>query len=248
MLSIPGICIAQNNGLTRLRNRSGSAIQHPPLTTQPVFRHTLRPVGDVRGTTSPVKRETQPAVNPVLKSASLIAVELPEPEKLQVHDLVTIVVREDKRFQTDSKLKSEKDWTIDAELSKWFRLDTRDHLVGQAFADPTPGIGFDLQNDYEGKGKVDRQDVLTLRIQAEVIDVKPNGNLVLEARKRITVDEDDQIATLTGVCRGEDITAQNTVLSTQVADLVVDVRHTGAARDAARRGWLMRGFDLLRPF
>ena len=86
------------------------------------------------------------------------------------------------------------------------------------------------------------------RIQARVIDVKPNGNLVLEARKRITVDEEDQIATLSGVCRSKDVTAQNSVLSTQVADLEISVSHTGAARDASRRGWAMRLFDLLRPF
>lgn len=185
--------------------------------------------------------------NRVLLAVSPIAVAQPKPRKIQVNDLVNIIVREDKRSVSAAKLKSDKKWELDAELKKWFRLNPEDHLVAQTF-NPTPGAEFDFENKYSGSGKVDRTDSLAMRIQAMVIDVKPNGNLVLEAKKRIRTDEEEQIMTLTGTCRSEDVTPQNTVLSSQVADVVIDTQHTGAARDAARRGWLMRAFDFLRPF
>jgi flagellar L-ring protein precursor FlgH len=164
-----------------------------------------------------------------------------------VHDLVTIIVREDKKSISDARLKSEKTWGIDAQLRDWFRFHDA-KLIPQNFPVGNPGIGFDLDNQYEGKGKTDRKDSLTTRVTAEIVDVKPNGTLVLEATKSIELDEDVQIITLTGVCRSEDVTPQNTILSTQMAGANISVRHTGPARDASRRGWLMRGFDLLRPF
>lgn len=222
--------------------RLGRSPSPAPPRSRPIFAGP-----EVRRPSVMNPHPEKPALNPVLRTSSLIAVELPEPEKVIVGDLVTIIIREDKKFTSDSRLKSEKDWDVKSEFAKWFRLDPQDRLIPTNFPRGTPGVDFEFESGYEGKGQFDREDSLITRIQARVIDVKPNGNLVLEAKKRITIDEEDQIATLTGVCRSKDLTAQNSVLSTQVADLEISVSHTGATRDAARRGWLMRLFDLLRP-
>ena len=53
--------------------------------------------------------------------------------------------------------------------------------------------------------------------------------------------------TLTGICRKEDITPDNSILSTQLADLRIDVQNSGAVRDGSRRGWLTTILDVLRP-
>lgn len=188
------------------------------------------------------------SVNPTLEFVSPYAVVVPPPETVKVHDLVTIIVREDKSATSDSKLTTDKKWDFASDLTKFIRLNEQDKLVPQNFPEGTPAIDFNWKDKWEGTGKVERKDALVTRITAEVIDVKPNGNLVLEARKRIKIDEDEQIATLTGVCRSKDMTAQNTVLSTQVADVQINIEHSGAARDAARRGWLKRAADFLRPF
>lgn len=187
-------------------------------------------------------------LNPALLQASLIAVELPPPRKFQVHDLLTIIVREDKTATSDSQLKSDKEWTLQAELSKWIRINSDNKLVRETFPNGTPAVDWEYTDEYEGKGKYNRKDSLILRITARVLDIKPNGNLVLEATKSVKIDEEGYIITLTGECRSDDVTAQNTVLSTQVANPVIDVQHNGAVRDAARRGWLKRLGDLLRPF
>jgi flagellar L-ring protein FlgH len=186
--------------------------------------------------------------NAALYAVSTIAVLPPEPEKIKPGDTVTIIIREIKTSTTDAKTDLKKDWQLQSQLAQWFRLDPRDRLVPQNFERAgKPGADFSFQNDWKGEGKVDRRDELTTRIQATVIDVKPNGNLVLEAKKNIGSDEERQVMTLTGTCRSRDVTAENTVLSTQIADLNIESKHTGAARDAARRGWLMRAFDWLRP-
>lgn len=234
------ITYAQNNSLLQ-RGRQYAATGGP-ATTQPMARASA-PNGTAMHT---APTNGSGVANAGLRAASLIAVEPPEPKRIGVHDLVTIIVREDKTSITDAKSQSDKDWKITSGLDKWFRLNLHDHLVAQTFPD-SPGVEFDFKSAYGGKGKIDRKDSFTMRITAAVIDVKPNGNLVIEARKKIKIDEEEQVITLTGVCRSEDVTAQNTVLSTQLADLELRAEHDGAARDAERRGWIKRLVDALRP-
>jgi len=230
--------IAQTNSCFR-GNRLRPAA-HPAPTTQPARGMPARAVSRTR--------EPAPKPNATLLRVSPIAVAVPEPELIAVHDLITIIIRESKTATSDSKMEQKKDWTLESELSKWIRLGDHHGLVPAALPEGAPAVAFDFKDDYKGDGKYDRKDELTTRITARVIDVKPNGNLVLEARKDITIDSEGYSITLTGVCRGDDVTAENTVLSTQLAEPEIDVQHTGAVRDASRRGWLKRALDFLHPF
>lgn len=187
-------------------------------------------------------------MNATLLHVSPFAVAAPEPETIGVNDLITIIVRITKTANSNSKLESKKDWTHEWDLGDWIRLSDKHGLVPASFPGGKPAVSFDYKNDWGGDGKYDRKDSLTTRIQATVINVKPNGNLVLEAKNDVSFGEEDYTITLIGTCRSVDVTPQNTILSTQVANLNVDVIDRGALRDATRRGWLMRGLDLLRPF
>lgn len=246
VLALCAPAAGQRNSL--LGRGNGSADQRPPAT-QPAVREPAAVLTGRPPAPRPRQSATrsEPPLNTVLLYASPFAVEAPRPQEIKVHDFVTIIIRESKTATTDAKLKSEKDWKVESELAKWFRLDPKDRLIPQNFPRGAPGVDFEFESEYEGKGKVDRKDTLTTRIAAKVIDVKPNGNLVLEAANTVTHDEETYVVTLTGTCRSMDVSAQNTVLSTQIYGLHIDVQNTGAARDAARRGWLMRLFDLLRP-
>ena len=111
-----------------------------------------------------------------------------------------------------------------------------------------PGFKFGFQDKYENDGESEREDKFTTTIQAEIIDVKPNGNLVLQARNRDVHDEEGSVVTLTGMCRSEDITPANTIFSSQIAYLELNESNAGAVRDAVRRGWFPRILDWIRPF
>ncbi len=234
---------AQRNSLFGGRRAAPSAAQVP--TTQPATALT-GPVIAARALSA--EQRPQPESNATLLRVSPFAVAPLEPETFEVHDLITIIIRESKTATSDSKSKSEKEWTLESELSKWLRLSDHHGIVPAAFPEGSPAVAFDFKDDYSGKGKYDRKDELTTRITGRVIDVKPNGNLVLEASKAITIDDEGYTITLTGVCRGEDVSPQNTLLSTQIAEPDISVMHTGAVRDATRRGWLKRGLDYFRPF
>ena len=236
---------AQSNSLFgRPRHRASAAPTTQPAAGAP---ETLFPRSGIVVHPA-VSRDDQAAPNEVLLATALIAVPAPEPRKIRVHDRITIIIREEKRATSDSDLKSDRKWEVAAELKKWVRINQECKLVPQNFPAGNPAMELDYEDKYQGKGKVGRKDSLITRVTATVIDVKPNGDLVLEAKKDIRVDEDRQVIRLTGICRSADVTVQNTVLSTQLADARIDIRHSGPARDAARRGWLARVWDLVRPF
>jgi flagellar L-ring protein precursor FlgH len=81
-----------------------------------------------------------------------------------------------------------------------------------------------------------------------VIDVKPNGILVLEARKTIQKNEEHQSIVLSGQCRTEDVTNANSVLSSQLAELTLISKQEGQVKDAATKGWIPRIIEALFAF
>ena len=189
----------------------------------------------------------KPKGNPVLEAHSFIAVKRPSPHTFRKHDIITIVVNESKRSLVRSTLEQEKSFSIDAKLNEWLRLNNR-KLGPSGLSAGKPGIKLDFTQDFEGEGRFRRDERLTTRVPVTVVDVKPNGNLILSGRKYIKEDEEERIMTLTGECRSVDVLPDNTILSTQVANLVIESSSTGALRDATRRGWIPRAFDFLRPF
>ena len=79
-------------------------------------------------------------------------------------------------------------------------------------------------------------------------DVLPNGNLVIEGVRVVTFSGETQYVVLHGIVRSDDITAANTVLSSDVADARVEFVSEGSLTDAQKRGWLSKVYERLRPF
>lgn len=240
---------AQDNSLFRRGPQQAPRARQVP-TTQPASGIA---VSAIHGTPRSVRATLQaarptPQSNELLLRMSPFAVAAPQPETIEVNDLVTIIVRISKSAKSDSKLKTKKEWDHEWKLDDWIRFSDLHGIVPAALPEGKPAVKFQYEDEYKGDGKYDRKDSLTTRVQARVIDVKPNGNLVLEARNDVRFGEEDYTVTLTGVCRSDDMTPQNTVLSSQIAELEVRVVDRGALRDATRRGWLKRTLDLLRPF
>ncbi len=106
----------------------------------------------------------------------------------------------------------------------------------------------DSANSHVGSGATSRTGQVTATISALVKRELPNGNLVLEATRTLVVNQEEQFITLTGVVRPEDISRDNMVLSTQVADTSISISGTGVVADKQRSGWGIWLFDWLWPF
>jgi len=185
--------------------------------------------------------------NAVYERHSWITLAPPPPKSYKPGDLLTIIIRESKRWEAESDLNTKKKWDLTSDVSAFIRF-VDGGLAPTTFKRGVPNIKYDFQNDMRSKGDSSREDSLTTRLTARIIDVKPNGTLVVEGRARLIHDEEVSEVTVTGYCRKEDVTADNTILSTQLADKEVIIDNEGALRRAASRGWIPRFIDLLKPF
>lgn len=183
-------------------------------------------------------------------ATSFIALRAPEPQTFARHDLVTIIIREQATHTSSGSAQTSRDSGIDGGIDQWTSL----HLSGpllqpSQFEEGRPGVAGEIKREFTADGSVNRSDSVVARITAEIIDIKPNGNLVLQASKAVRTDEESYTITLTGVCRTRDVSPDNSILSTQIAELeIVKVSDGGAVRDATQRGWLHRAFDAANLF
>ena len=104
------------------------------------------------------------------------------------------------------------------------------------------GVGF-LRMSVWIRAQVPVQSPVT----AMVVDVRPNGTLVLEAHKTIRASGQLWEYALTGIVRRDDVSPANTVLSEKIADLQIYKDERGKVRDSTKRGWFLRVWDVLAP-
>jgi flagellar L-ring protein precursor FlgH len=111
-----------------------------------------------------------------------------------------------------------------------------------------PSVAGDGKSEFKGKGDTNREGNLVANITAKVVEVMPNGNLVLEARKELTINNEKQLLVLTGTVRPNDIDSNNTVLSSKIADAQIYYVGDGVIQDKQSPGWLVRIMDNIWPF
>jgi flagellar L-ring protein precursor FlgH len=81
-----------------------------------------------------------------------------------------------------------------------------------------------------------------------VIEVKPNGTLVLESKTVVRSDNEEQVITLSGICRPDDISQTNTVQSSQMFGLDLNIQNAGDIKNTANKGVIPRVLDALFNF
>ena len=104
------------------------------------------------------------------------------------------------------------------------------------------------ENSHQGAGVTTRSGQLTATMTALVREVLPNGNLVVQGTREVLVNHEQQFMTLTGVVRPQDVSRDNIVLSTQLADANISIGGLGVVADKQRSGWGTWLFDIVWPF
>ena len=166
-------------------------------------------------------------------------------------DIITVLVREtlDASTTADTNTKKESDVESTAAAA------ANQFLVGQKpdgnnILNPgeLPNWAIESENETKNEGDTRRRNTLTTSITCTVVEVYPNDNIRIEGHKQVTVNREDSTVYVSGIIRSKDITAQNTVQSTQVADAVVRVKGKGPLWNNQRRGLVTRFLDWFSPF
>jgi len=108
-----------------------------------------------------------------------------------------------------------------------------------------PALGFldfikpwdmTVENKYKGDGSTNRSGSLEAEITARIVEVLHNGDFRLEGTRMVNINGEKQLIEITGVCRGRDITPDNTIMSTYISDAQIAYNGSGVVNDSAEPG------------
>ena len=100
----------------------------------------------------------------------------------------------------------------------------------------------------KGTGAADQQASLTGSVAVAVVEVMPNGNLVLRGEKQLALTEGTEIIQVAGIIRPDDVSPGNTVQSKRLANAQIAYRGSGDLANATRAGWGTSFFLNIWPF
>jgi flagellar L-ring protein precursor FlgH len=156
----------------------------------------------------------------------------------RVGDMLTIVLAERTQASKSNAAKTDHSGSISL---------TPPTTGPASFFNPTD-IGASGGNTFDGKGEATQSNQLNGEISVTVAEVYPNGTMLVRGEKLLTLNRGDENIRISGIVRDADITADNRVSSTRVANARITYAGKGEIARASRQGWLQRFFTMLSPF
>ena len=114
------------------------------------------------------------------------------------------------------------------------------------FGELGPELGSSVNHD--GSGQANQEQSLTGSVTVSVVEIMPNGNLVLRGEKQVALTEGAEIIQVSGIIRPEDVSAVNTVQSRRLANAQISYRGSGDLASTAKAGWGTSALMKLWPF
>ena len=146
---------------------------------------------------------------------------------VRLHDVVAIVVTESLAASTDGQVKDSRASNANSALTSLFgKLKASNALQNL--------VGMNASSGLTAQGQSTTNSSLATTFGAEVVDVLPNGMLVVQATRQLTFSQ-QQLIKLRGLVRPEDVSAQNQVQSTAMTDLELEVTGKGIVNDSTYR-------------
>ena len=157
-----------------------------------------------------------------------------------VGDTITISITENTNASTNQATKATRDSSIQAAVP------TVNGLPGKSLM----GLGLNATSNsaLNGQGQSNNTNVFSGTITATVIEVLPNGNLLVSGEKQIAIGSQQEFVRLSGVINPLFVGTNNTVPSSQVADARIEYKSTGSISESQVMGWLARFFLNVLPF
>jgi flagellar L-ring protein precursor FlgH len=155
-----------------------------------------------------------------------------------VNDIITIMVVESSTASNSANTATQKKGDV--------AVTTPGFLLG--IKTPANPLTLNSGTDFSGQGSTTRTGQLSASLSARVVDVLPNGDLVIEGRKEVTVNREHQILTVRGTVRQYDISPSNVVSSTAIANMEINFDGKGIVSDANKPALLSKIFKYILPF
>jgi flagellar L-ring protein precursor FlgH len=177
--------------------------------------------------------QATPSINGSLYKSNYSISLFSDQQATRVGDIITVIFDEQYNSSKSAETKSQKD--------------SSNEVTPVSIMGTVPGwqnLGLDINVEqkraFKGKGDADRSNSLSGTISVTVADILPSGVLQIRGEKWLTLSEGDEYIRIIGLIRPQDITPQNTVMSSKVADARIKFGGRGNLNNSTKEGWFGR--------
>ena len=155
----------------------------------------------------------------------------------RVGDIITVTLSENTNASKSAGTSTSKDMGVDVQPITG--------LGGNALniGNQSIQLGLNASNDFSGDAQANQSNSLNGSISVTVVDVLANQNLVIRGEKWLTLNHGDEYIRLTGIIRASDISPENEILSTRIANARIQYSGTGSFARSQEKGWLTKFFS-----
>jgi len=163
-----------------------------------------------------------------------------DPKARRAGDVITIQIAESSSASNSADTSTDRGSSLSAGIGELFGVNTSTLQ--------NLSVSGEMESGFAGSGSTSRSGKLNAYITARVVEVMPNRNLKIVGSREIMVNNEKQIMTIYGVVRPRDISENNVVLSTFVADARIAYSGAGIVDDRQRPGWIANALNTVWPF
>jgi flagellar L-ring protein FlgH len=228
------------DGFTRL-SQIGAP---PPLTTiqnpktQPGYLPVSMPVPQ------PIIAERRP--NSLWKAGSRAFFK--DQRASQVGDILTVDVSFDDKAQLNNETQTQRTTAEKDSIPNVMGFERQIQRILPSAADPASLVDVNGSTNNDGKAAITREEQLTLKVAAMVMQVLPNGNLVIQGHQELRVNNEVRDLQITGILRPQDISSTNTAELDKLAEARVSYGGRGQLTNYQQPRYGEQLLDIVSPF
>lgn len=166
----------------------------------------------------------------------------------RIGDIITVEIEIDDSAEVSNSSNRQREGSTSVGVSNFFGLEQSLGQVFNSAFDPSNMIGADSESEHRGTGAINREEKIELTVAAVIVDRLPNGNLVLAGRQEVRINGELRELTVSGIIRPEDVTANNRVNHTQIAEARISYGGRGSISSIQRPNWAQRIGDAISPW
>ena len=222
-------------------SRIGRPPEFSPLT-DPTQDPRYRPVS----MPMPAAQEAPPVANSLWRPGSRTF--LRDQRAAQVGDLITILVSIQDEAQLQNRTQRSRNGVETMAAPNLFGQERTPRRLYPPGADPAALLNTNSTGTSDGNGNVRRNEQITLRLAATITQSLPNGNMVLQGRQEVRVNNEMRELSVNGIARPQDIASDNTVRHDRLAEARISYGGRGSLSDIQQPRLGQQLLDILSPF
>lgn len=166
----------------------------------------------------------------------------------RIGDILTVEIEIDDSAELSNSSNRQREGSTSVGVSNFFGLEQVAGEIFNSAFDPSNMISADAESEHRGTGAINREEKIELTVAAVIVDRLANGNLVIAGRQEVRINGELRELTVSGIIRPEDVTSDNTIIHTQIAEARISYGGRGTISTVQRPNWGQRIGDAIAPW